>query len=93
MVGVIPRYCPAVTSHVTRRDSRGRRRGEEDGGPDVLREREAGCDDHSVRVRPETSPAWISGWLAMAGHRQCWTDQFSAVVGGRQRSTIFIQQY
>ena len=40
MVGVIPRYCPAVTSHVTRRDSRGRRRGEEDGGPDVLRERE-----------------------------------------------------
>ena len=30
MVGVIPRYCPAVTSHVTRRDSRGRRRGGEE---------------------------------------------------------------
>ena len=43
MVGVIPRYCPAVTRHVNTEQSglQGEGEGEEeDGGPDVLRERE-----------------------------------------------------
>ena len=49
MVGVIPRYCPAVTRHVNTDQSGLQGEGEEeDGGPDVLRERETGCDQSVI---------------------------------------------
>ena len=96
MVGVIPRYCPAASCHVTCPDltpGRGWGGDVEDGGPDVERDSVwSQCDVWAARSvlwlwshsRGET---WDKSSLALrlAGHRQCPPDQFSAVwVAGRE---------